>query len=517
MAANPPYGSAWSVYCSPTFVPLLPQVPQYDWLEEDLFSDNCYYTVRGVTHHWNGIENYQTKGVMTNLDNRRQGFKTDYVNIANREYRSSVYVVAPSRDVLIDEIADIDPTRWGRKLRTHQYYGWMMRPDVRLFGGGMWSDFCLFHAYATFDQCYVDGSWRYADAYNNPTSRPQTINLHYYARFILRLDEDRTQLLEIPYSIGNRAFAAEWPEKLSTRWVLDTAYENFKEYFYSHSPTVSGWRDMKLTLAQTIRLDFHEPDYRAIFDNRLRLGFNWNALASEAYQGLNYSDINGIAYVHDLLEMGGAVTSFLKTVRSLPDKRAKAMAQMYLSVHFGFKLFFADTLELRDYLEKASLRNSRMSKCSAFQEFAVANVSYTAGYQVFYNEFAQLTSMLDELLLLSDAYLTFENMWDMVPWSFVIDWFTNIGDVLSAVDGFLNVSRRHEVLAVGRSIKGSSSVLPSQLGLPLGADTSGLEFTYYLRRYTKSLVTPTLLPKLSLSTDFNHLIEAAALVISSGK
>lgn len=263
---------------------------------------------------------------------------------------------------------------------------------------------------------------------------------------------------------------------------------------------------------QGLSLRPQAPNYHAIFaPNRYQT--NWYELAGQAYQTLGMTDMNGIAYVKDFAEMGAQIRSFAQTLRSLPKSKVKAAAQAWLSVHYGFKLAVLDTIKLRETLEKESLRNSRKSKCQSTRSWYYEDIHFTARYQVFYNQYGQLLSEIGRLADLADFGLTLENVWDSVPYSFVIDWFVGLGDLFQSFDTYSSLREKHEVIACGRSIKGSCQARPSQLGLPQTLASQDIQLSCYLRRYERSLHLPSLLPHVTVNP-FNHYVEGAALVIS---
>lgn len=212
--------------------------------------------------------------------------------------------------------------------------------------------------------------------------------------------------------------------------------------------------------------------------------------------------------------MGKQCLDFAKTLKSLPSSRVKGAASAWLAVHYGFKLALLDTNELVSVLQEQSLRNTRQSKCQASTNYITSRgVRYVARYQVFYNQYAKVQSLLEELQLQSDAVLTAENLWDMVPYSFIIDWFVNVGEVLTSLDNYASLTQNHDVICCGRSIKGEADLRPSQIGLDDRFYCNGAKVSYYARRYERTLLYPSFLPSVTVNP-FNHLVEGAALVVS---
>lgn len=253
------------------------------------------------------------------------------------------------------------------------------------------------------------------------------------------------------------------------------------------------------------------PNYDTLFPEKDR-NPNWKEIAGNAYQSLGMADINGVANISELLEMGSTVASFAKTLQDLPSTKVKGAASAWLAVHFGFKLTILDAVELNEVMEKYVNKRSNLSKIQAAATHISNGIAYNCRYQVFYDEFANVRSILERLLTIADAYPTLENSWDMVPWSFVIDWFLNLGDILQSLDVYANLRQKHDVICCGRSIKARSQIPHTCLGIP---DGHGVCYaTYYRRAYQKNLILPSLVPSVTINP-FNHLIEAAALYIST--
>lgn len=276
---------------------------------------------------------------------------------------------------------------------------------------------------------------------------------------------------------------------------------------------LSSWVNAgpKIVLTGIQKPDLHSPS-PAIFQTQKRRYFNWPALAGQAYQSLGMADVNGIAYLKDMFEFGSACTSFAATLKSIPHKKVKAVAAAWLSVHYGFRLFLADTKEILEVLEKETARRSSLSRCEArtFEEDGAITFAY--GYQVFYDQWAKVRSMLEQTVTLLDLGLNLDNIWDMVPYSFVIDWFVDIGSVLKSLQNFSQLQQEHSLICCGRSIKGVTSLRPSQLGLQDDDATCSGVVSYYTRQYRDRLVIPSLVPSVTFNP-FDHLVEAAALTI----
>lgn len=128
------------------------------------------------------------------------------------------------------------------------------------------------------------------------------------------------------------------------------------------------------------------------------------------------------------------------------------------------------------------------------------------------NEDSQLLQLMDQL----DKYgfgLTFENVWDLVKYSFVIDWFVDVGGFLERVDNNLRLLRYNIPYVTMSRKKAVTGEIPQTLNL---ATIGPIEWRYYHRWVTSQCP----LPPLTLSTTptvSNHWLEAGALIIQRAK
>lgn len=93
------------------------------------------------------------------------------------------------------------------------------------------------------------------------------------------------------------------------------------------------------------------------------------------------------------------------------------------------------------------------------------------------------------------------NTWDAVPLSFVVDWFVNIGDIYASIDRLV-AARYYDVQAVLNTVK----VIAHTTRLP------EVEFTYYNRSLSKSLLLSVESVKLGLPSIVNWVNGAALFV-----
>lgn len=491
---------------------------QLGYLEPDIFGDEITYPDYGLYHKWTSIRQFSVNGDLfpynkSEVDRATGGtFSSSVINDLTGDNR--VLPIFYNYGTSCRSVMNIgyDYGRYSPRFAGHRR-GPMYRVRESVYLGND------IYYYVTWQlDLYEWDSGLSASPYSY--SPLGSVSLSGVVVSICKYDFSngvwRVRRSSLPNSIRNSVFTFVCEDRDSipyhvSAWARELISLHKDELSWSGLSSTTTYASAGFPVEYITSL-LRQPNFDAIFSSNRR-NPNWSELAASAYSNLGMSDINGIAYLHDLIAMGSQVRSFASTLKSIPSNKVKSAASAWLAVHYGFKLMLLDTVTLRDTLRKESLRNSRKSKCQASTEYSYSDIRFRARYQVFYNQFERLEDELLKLQKLSDATITSENIWDMVPFSFVIDWFVSVGDVLQSLDNYAALIQEHRVIAAGRSIKGACKAKASQLGLPNYIDTGNVQLGCYFRRYARSLQPPSLLPSVTVNP-FNHLIEGAALFIS---
>ena len=240
---------------------------------------------------------------------------------------------------------------------------------------------------------------------------------------------------------------------------------------------------------------------------------DWAELARRAYNNVSFFSGNGLALFKDCAEMSASARQTGKLIQSLlaRKKPASVIAKLFLAFHYGWKLLASDLKSFNDDLTKFNSLSSPYQKCSSGSTFESHGASYTAYYHCYYERYGRLKSLLDQFISFADLELTLDNIWDLIPYSFVVDWFFNIGDMLESMSSYYHMTQEHRVICTGRSIKCTRHVEARQLGLNGLAGTVSAK--YYHREYAAELISPSFF----LATKpkpFEHFIEGGALIVS---
>lgn len=183
-------------------------------------------------------------------------------------------------------------------------------------------------------------------------------------------------------------------------------------------------------------------------------------------------------------------------------------ASLFLSYHYGWKLTLQDTIDMIDALEEdPSAKRTRL--CAAVRQ---VNGDEIFRYTVYSDTTSAPRKLLYDLQDKLDACLTLENVWDMVPFSFVADWILPIGEKLNAIDHFLHLSYSYENCFCCRTWLKSHAVDVSTY-LPMFFSGSLTE-TLYTRQYG-DLLKPSLISSITPENPLSHLVEGSALIVSN--
>lgn len=198
-------------------------------------------------------------------------------------------------------------------------------------------------------------------------------------------------------------------------------------------------------------LTHYEPDFTPTWrmdDSETYLG----DLSADAISGVEFFSGNGQALIRDVMNINNSFTSTIQDIKGMSKGKAKAFASAYLSVHYGYKLLASDIKELSDELLRYSGMNNTTS-VTAGKSYTKDGITYTDRVEIFYEMFGNLPSDLSKLSYLLDTTPSLHSIWDSLPFSFVVDWCANIGELCSGIDDFYTIAQRHRVIGTTFSHK----------------------------------------------------------------
>lgn len=241
---------------------------------------------------------------------------------------------------------------------------------------------------------------------------------------------------------------------------------------------------------------------------------SFGQLSIDAVQALKVFDGQLSLLLRDLIGFKGLLVSFWT---GLTSQTIKGLSTAYLSYHYGLRLTYRDLKDLasgfRSVVDGKKGYNSSRSRLqriisttqlSSFETTSVYNMKlYVRSYPDW------IIDALQKMMVV-DFFPTLELVWDIIPFSFVVDWFVNIGDYLEMVDSRTLLST-YQVLSCVRSrrttVRGDvGDILPYTTGKVFGE----LVITDYVRIISRT--PPPFRLDYTKPRSFNHYLEGAALI-----
>lgn len=241
----------------------------------------------------------------------------------------------------------------------------------------------------------------------------------------------------------------------------------------------------------------------------------WGDLAYDCYTQVQLWDNNAIAYGKDLAVITTALRSLVTSAKLLvgsknPKAALKSLADLFLSFRYGWSLTCKDTLSL---LEMDYARAYPQGSCKRSSSYSYFRNGYTmkARMSVYCQPYSNCISELAGFLQMIDLELTAENIWDLIPYSFVVDWVFNVGDLLKRWD-VLGQLDRYNILLTGQTLEAMASMDASKI-MRLSSMVGNVYAHYYKRAYTSDVILPSLASSRNSDQKFNNWLEGAALVV----
>lgn len=212
-----------------------------------------------------------------------------------------------------------------------------------------------------------------------------------------------------------------------------------------------------------------------------------------ALDDIRWLNINTAAYLRDLFQLGELRKSLREAIRKPMSE--KVWRDVYMQYRYGLRLFIKDTEELitkgaafnRQLTENARRNDLKVPKLmrgrgkqSSRETRNGLNVRCTSVVELWTEPFKGALAPLKELaslLVSADLWPGLHNLWDFVPYSFVLDWFIPVDDCLTELDKHLMYDALN-ISKVGVSLKAS---VTSQT-IRFGPFWLSIEWSHYIRR-----------------------------------
>lgn len=163
-------------------------------------------------------------------------------------------------------------------------------------------------------------------------------------------------------------------------------------------------------------------------------------LTKNCLRNFQYFSINSIAYLEDIWKLK-------RSLKPLIDLRRKPLspktwANLWLAYRYGIRLFISDSLEIA----KAWQRERKMDWRKLYHTVRsreekgrtpIGSQAYDKSYHMKVYVYPDDLSNFEKIyyyLRRVDLWPSLENVWDLIPFSFVVDWFIPIDKYLKDID-----------------------------------------------------------------------------------
>lgn len=249
---------------------------------------------------------------------------------------------------------------------------------------------------------------------------------------------------------------------------------------------------------------------------------HYGELAHEATAQVNATDTNVLAFLRDLRHPTSMIPKFKNLMKIKHLRKAfhfRDLSDDYLSIQYGLLPTVSDIRNvLRAFKEKARSKDrwgfalynaSRVHQCAA----GLSTRKRTQRIKIAVSDVDSDVSRLALQVEKWGLYPSAKNLWDLLPYTFIIDWLADVGKFLERCDTIHRLAR-FKILYVTMSRKDETTLsLPISPSFPYSGDLTRVVY----QRWTDDQCP---LPPLTLESPlngFNHWIEAGALILQRTK
>lgn len=240
---------------------------------------------------------------------------------------------------------------------------------------------------------------------------------------------------------------------------------------------------------------------------------DYGDLAMEASSKVNANRVNMIAFLRDFRHPSDMIPK-LRNLRKL-----KGWASNFLAVDYGILPTIDDLKSIIRAFEGVKPYVDR----NGFNTFSAGHLDYLFQGSLRFDleqhiklaigdeddGFQKLIEQLDSFGCLP----TCENLWDLIPYSFVLDWFVDVGGLLERVDANLRISRLNIFYATCSQKKTIQGQVPFDIQHPY---TGTVKWEHYHRWVSDQCPLPPLSLDSNVQTS-NHWLEVSALLAQRTK
>lgn len=276
-------------------------------------------------------------------------------------------------------------------------------------------------------------------------------------------------------------------------WNWDTtSVETYKPIFIGTVGQIASRSDILRTIS-------------AQFNLKSRLHFVPDNILDDVFERMTIPDVNNVENLKDLKRIR---ESLPPVVDLLKKRNFKSLADLYLWYKYTYKTTELDLKAYYNFFRKwlksskevSNVKRIHLKYTTSIKDNSVSEEVVTR-YQIYHEPYN--VGVLRTLGL----EINLGNTWDLLPFSFVVDWFINIGDILQRLDHNSVISEM-KIRSVMTSTKHTYRSQP----LTAFACRSYCYGNYYRRSVDRSLPLGKL--EVSLKNPGAHLLDGTALIIA---
>lgn len=185
--------------------------------------------------------------------------------------------------------------------------------------------------------------------------------------------------------------------------------------------------------------------------NELNMAVVWSDVEKDIISQFTPCDTNSLANIYEGLSAIKDLASNIYNISKgkLPKAKRKSVRQTIQDGWLGYRYTYCTTLsdyrEYCDHLDEAieTFNGQYRKSTHSSKSFSLSNgVRMTATMTV--NATPRIPNGFSEAWLQLSSFglaPNLTNIWDVIPFSFMIDWFTSIGDTCSTIDAYCNLNQ----------------------------------------------------------------------------
>ena len=180
-------------------------------------------------------------------------------------------------------------------------------------------------------------------------------------------------------------------------------------------------------------------DYDVKYVFRPLSEYEWGDLADTALDNCRFIDINSLAYLREAVQY---VRILLDLILRKKVSAPSDPGSFWLDARYGMRLTIDDTKSIVDAGREAvraetrafSVARAKLSEHIPTVGRNIIDYKREATYKVYYNRKDDPALNVIRTALDWDLWPTLSNDWDLIPYSFVVDWFIDVEGALKKLD-----------------------------------------------------------------------------------